>query len=208
MHKNIKIYFLSTICRNNYYIGIEKSLLKQKKCVRMENYIKQLIGDIREASRMINATHDVWYDDVWDDDEDDDEDDAMDFSDVENYLYGEEQPISYITGIDADLLPPPEMLSVQQKADVARELEDLLETRNFVLDFPKTFPYELRYPFIRKFWSEKHIEMLSGTTYIEFCHYDTKQCPYPGYCQCLELDDTDDTDGGDHTPKDDDTLPF
>jgi hypothetical protein len=173
----------------------------------MENYIKQLIGDIRDASRMSRATHDVWYDDGWDEEEEDDDDDAMDFSDVENYLYGEEQPISHITGIDAELLPPPDMLSVHQKANVARELENLLETRNFVLDFPKTLPFELRYPFIRRFWTEKHVEMLSGTTYIEFCDYDTKKCPYPGYCQCLDLDN-DDSDEGDYPPKDDDTLPF
>lgn len=152
----------------------------------MEKYIQQLIDDIRTAGLKIKPPHEVWeYADP------DDEIELEDISQVEKYVYGEEIPISTITGIDDIMLPPPHKLSKNQMAALAEELEKLLELKNFALEFPENLPMHMRYPFIKKFWEEKHVEMSFGTSHIEFCQYEPENCPYPDYCQCKDFIDYD-----------------
>ena len=151
----------------------------------MNNYINQLIEIIREATTHVKPPHEIWNDA-----DPDDEIDLEDMSHVEKYIYGDEIPVSEITGIDADMLPPPEKLSYKQQALLTIELEKLLNNKHFALDFPQSFPADRRYPFIRKFWSENHVEMSFGTSHIEFCSYEKECCPFPGYCtSCDEIEE-------------------
>ncbi len=151
----------------------------------MDNYINQLIEEIREATTHVKPPHEFRNDA-----DPDDETDFEDMSHVEKYIYGDEIPVSAITGIDADMLPPPEKLSYKQQALLTVELEKLLNSKHFALDFPQSFPADRRYPFIRKFWSENHVEMSVGTSHIEFCSYEKESCPFPGYCTtCDEIDE-------------------
>jgi hypothetical protein len=64
------------------------------------------------------------------------------------------------------------------------ELESLLKFFHFYLDFPLNYPNHLRYPFIRKFWEEKHVAISFGENHIEFCEYVEEECPFPEYCSC------------------------
>ncbi|WP_163713218.1 hypothetical protein [Mangrovibacterium lignilyticum] len=99
------------------------------------------------------------------------------------YLYGEKEPISAITGIDCELLPANDTLDKKQLAILANELEKLLRVYHFVLDFPVNFPPHLRYEFIIRFWREEHLEFSSGDNHIDFCNYQGETaCPFSGYC--------------------------
>ncbi len=151
----------------------------------MNHYVSQLIDDIRMASWNLRPPHDLW---VTSEANPDNELELEDMAYVEQYIYGEEEPIGEITGIDQELLPFPEELTTQEQALLATELEKLLEVFHFVLDFPETFPMHLRYPFIRDFWEESHVALSFGENHIEFCDCTENYCAFPGYCtSCAEI---------------------
>ncbi len=153
----------------------------------MERYIQQLIDDIHKATWNLNPPHKLWEESNANPD---DELELEDMSYIEQYVEGEEQPISQITGIDQEQLPPEERLTTEQQALLATELETLLQNFHFVLDFPETFPAYRRYPFIRDFWNEEHVPLSFGESHIEFCEYDVENCPFPDFCAtCREFAD-------------------
>ena len=123
----------------------------------MQNYIKQLIEDIHNASLNLNPPHK--FREV----SNADPDDELEFDDisyVEQYIEGEKQSIAEITGIDPEQLPPKEKLTKKQQALLACELEKLLQFFHFALDFPEKFPAHQRYTFIRDFWNEEHVTLI------------------------------------------------
>lgn len=176
----------------------------------MQRYIQQLLEDIHQATWNIKPPHDLWeYADP------DDEVELEDMSYVEKYLYGDEEGISTITGIDSAMLPPAQKLTVEQQVLLATELENLLQLFHFYLDFPQNYPRHLRYPFIRNFWNEKHVALSFGENHIEFCDYEEDNCPFPGYCTtCKEIQkqmEYDERIQNQYNPDeemDDDELPF
>lgn len=150
----------------------------------MQRYIEQLIGDIRQATWNMKPPHKLWEESEADPD---DELELEDMSYVEQYIYGEKEPIAQITGIEQGQLPPPEKLTEEQQTLLVTELERLLQYFHFYLDFPVNYPVHLRYPFILKLWEEDHVPLSFGESHIEFCDYDEENCPFPGYCQnCKE----------------------
>ena len=70
----------------------------------MQRYINQLIEDLNEIAQLKNQAAST---------ETDTDDEALlkHFEDIENYLHGEDVPISEITGIMHEQLPPPEMFN-------------------------------------------------------------------------------------------------
>lgn len=151
----------------------------------MQRYIEQLIEDIHQATLGLKPPHEIWEETKADPDN---ELELDDISYVEEFVYGDEIPVSVITGIDYNLLPLNEQLTDNQMTLLAFELEKLLDYFHFHLDFPETYPHHLRYPFIRNFWTEKHVAISFGTSHIEFCEYDETQCTFPGYCKtCSEV---------------------
>jgi len=147
----------------------------------MQRFINQLIEDIHEVTPNTNPAIELKDCLAHDDDTF-----FEHIENVEKFLYGEGEYISTITGIDFNFLPPPEKLTSEQQALLATELENLLQHFHFHLDFPQKLPYNLRYPFIRKFWKEKHVALSFGTSHIEFCDYEVENCPFPGYCKTCE----------------------
>ena len=145
----------------------------------MKSYVTQLIEDLHQVTTKKNTPLGLWevaeahghheYD-------------PEDRSYVNDYLYGERQPISVITTIAKEQLPPVKKLSIEQQALLASELENFLKHFNFYLDFPHGFPPHLRYPFIRNIWEDEHIDRMMGETHLEFCDYEEENCPFPGYC--------------------------
>lgn len=171
----------------------------------MQKYITQLIEDLHQIAKEVNPSGNTEDEPIHDD-----ESFFRHISDVENYLHGEQIPVSEITGILHEQLPPPENLSEKQQAQLTVELECFLEYFHFVLDFPQNYPNHLRYPFIRKFWTEKHTVMQFGNSHIEFCNYEKENCPFLGYCSTcddfnLDNEDSDNTKFVDTDAKD---LPF
>ena len=150
----------------------------------MKRYLEQLIEDLHKATSNMKPPNELW--DAGEANQDE-ELTLEDISQSEKYVYGDETPISEITGIDQKQLPPVEKLTQEQQALLSAELEELLYYFHFQLDFPDNYPAHLRYTFILKFWEEKHVALSFGTTHIEFCDYDEEQCPFPGYCNsCKE----------------------
>jgi hypothetical protein len=145
----------------------------------MQRYLEQLIQDIRKNTWRLRSPDELWLASEADPDN---ELELEDLSYVEKYVYGEEIPVSQITGIDPEYLPTPEMLTDDQKALLSAELEKMLEVFHFILDFPADYPMYSRYSFIRNFWNEKHVPLSFGESHIEFCVYDQNSCPFPGYC--------------------------
>lgn len=151
----------------------------------MQRYIEQLIEDIHKATWNMKPPHELWEESEADPD---DELELEDMSYLEKYIYGDEVPISVITEIHHEQLPPAEKLTQELQALLAVELEKLLQYFHFHLDFPDDYPSHLRYAFIRKFWEEKHVALSFGENHIEFCDYEEEHCPFPGYCNtCKEV---------------------
>lgn len=153
----------------------------------MQRYIDQLIEDLHEIIQEINPPGKIKEEPIAGE-----ESFIRHLEDVENYLHGKQLPISEITGIIPEQLPPTEKLNEQQQAQLSVELEKFLGHFHFSLDFPFNYPYYLRYPFIKNFWTEKHSALQSGTSHIEFCDYDKENCPFESYCNtCNEFDSDD-----------------
>ena len=152
----------------------------------MQHYIEQLIDDLHKATWNMKPPHELWEATEADPDN---ELELEDMSYVEKYLYGDAIPISGVTGIDREQLPPAEKLNEEQQALLAVELEKLLQYFHFYLDFPEDLPAHLRYPFICKFWEEKHVALSFGENHIEFCDYSEGYCDFPEHCTvCPEID--------------------
>lgn len=151
----------------------------------MQRYLEQLIDDLHQATWGMKPPHEIWQESEADPD---DELELDDLSYVEKHLYGDEQPISVITGIDREKLPPVDKLNEAQQALLATELEKLLQFFHFHLDFPENFPAHLRYPFILDFWEEEHVALSFGEDHVEFCNYSEGFCAFPDYCtSCPEI---------------------
>ena len=152
--------------------------------MNIQRYIEQLIEDINRASwRVKPPSH------IWDSVDTGSELEMEDISFVEKHYYGEELPISQITGIDQDQLPPLEYLSDEHRALLATKLETLLENFHFKLEFPEKVPAHERYFHIYNLWGERHVAMSFGTNHIQFCDMEEEEyCPFPEYCEiCREV---------------------
>lgn len=151
----------------------------------MKRYIEQLIEDLHQATWSLKPPHELWE---VSEANPDDELELEDMSYVEKYVYGDKLPISEITGIGQEQLPPDEKLTQEEQALLAIELQKLLQYFHFNLDFPKDYPAHLRYVFIRNFWNEKQVPLSFGENHIEFCDYNEANCPFPEYCStCKEV---------------------
>lgn len=151
----------------------------------MQRYIEQLIDDLHRATWGMKPPHGIWEESGANPN---DELELEDMSYVEKYVYGDTIPVSSITGIEHELLPPVEKLNQEQQILLAVELENLLRYFHFYLDFPENYPLYLRYPFILNFWSGEQVPLSFGENHIEFCDYDEENCPFPGYCgTCKEV---------------------
>ena len=149
----------------------------------MNRYIHQLIEDLNKASLNVPDMT-VVYDNV----DYNDEEEAADLALFEKYLYGEEEPLSEILGIEKILLPPMERLSVKQMGTLYPHIEDLLGAYNFKPGFPDGVPVEMKYFFVREIWDDYFVYVSAGITTIDFCEQDCDFCPFGSeLCRCKEL---------------------
>lgn len=171
----------------------------------MDKYIEQLIDDLKQARQKVQPPHPLWLESEADPY---DEGELEDLSYVEEFVYGKEMPVSEITGIDANLLPPTDRLSPNQRALLAEELEALLHHFHLYPDFPNLYPMHLKYPFLLRVWSEKHVPLSYGENHIEFCDYQVENCPFEGYCHVCGDMEKDKYHSGDSTKIDFNAMPF
>lgn len=142
----------------------------------MEQYIKQLIEDIRQAhARRPVVNH------------------KDHFESVEAYVYGPEYSMKELSGIAPEALPPPEKLSISQMGDLCVEIRALWFEYNIVFDLPDRIPPRYLYAELRRKWQEEKFPLIEhGHIHIEFCDYVPEECPWPErYCKCREWLDED-----------------
>ena len=160
----------------------------------IQKYIEQLLADLQKAAenaanpdplknKMVSSAQDF----------------QNHIAQVEEYLHGPMYRLSDIVGIDAAMLPADDLLSDEQTALLATEMESLLNAFNYYPDFPqntgKEVPPRLRYRAMRSRWESEQTIMSFGESHLEFCSYDEEACPFPGYCNtCSNFRFPDDPD--------------
>lgn len=147
----------------------------------MQRYVEQLIEDIKTATSMAP-------DDPFEEDElDEMEALEMELEEAERFVSGPQEKLADILGIPKNLLPAPERLNNDQKKSLNTVLIPLLKAFNFYPELPENLSEELIYKALYDIWNHEHVYMSSGHYYIEFCNYDEKDCPFPGFCDyCKE----------------------
>lgn len=150
----------------------------------MEEYIKQLIEQLHDSIKKVPLPSERSQDfDL------EDEGELEDFQYVEQYIYGKEEPLSKIFGIERDFLPDESKLNDAQVKLLAYEIEKLWKVYHFYPVLPDNLPPRLRYRTLRDHWDKEQVFVGVGEIHIEFCDYEEAFCPFPGYCNiCKEIE--------------------
>jgi hypothetical protein len=150
----------------------------------------------------------------FDEEEDREEEDIeAAFEEVERFLEHSRHPRS-TNMLDhfrliAEQFPPPDRLSEEQMAALVEIIRRLWAAFNFGADIPEGIPGKIVYPLLLERMSEPTMLMKYGHCGIEFCDYNTANCPFgEGYCQCNKEDlmDTYDEDDEDYDEDDGDDF--
>jgi hypothetical protein len=87
---------------------------------------------------------------------------------------------------------PVEKLNIKQVQLLVKEILKLWKVFNFDPVLPKNLPAGITYKLLVEYLEKPVIWVSDGMIGIEFCDYDTKNCPFPKeYCMCTELDDNE-----------------
>lgn len=112
---------------------------------------------------------------------------------AEEYLYGTAYKLSTLLGLNKNAFPPTEKLNDKQLDQLATEIEYLWSGFNFYPVFPDDLPAIYRYKLLLSKWDTEVQYISTGNIHIEFCDYDTENCPFPKeYCTCLDFEEDDD----------------
>ncbi|MBI9033600.1 MAG: hypothetical protein JEZ03_03915 [Bacteroidales bacterium] len=150
----------------------------------MQRYINQLSLDLRSAAEMAPSKTKESIEFL-----NEKESFSQHIESVEQFLHGEQKPLSSIFGIGKEVLPHPDRLSMEQMQTLVAEMDNLWSAYHFIADFPEGVPASTRYQFMRDSWENKHVHLEFGDNHIEFCDYNWAECPFPEYCQiCKEVE--------------------
>ncbi len=143
----------------------------------MEQYIKQLINDLRDAAQRTRPMKMELAPDL------------EVVRGAEEYLYGTQHKLGSLFGIEKTAFPPLTKLNNNQLEQLVPEIERLWAKFNFYPVFPDNLPAIYRYKLLIDKWDEPMQYVTSGSMYIEFCEYETENCPFPKeYCMCTDFD--------------------
>lgn len=157
----------------------------------MERYLEQLLEDLNNyitKMKMAGISNDETKPLMTENDDDS-------LKESERYASGEgATAVGNTTNVQQMELPPAKMLSNDQKALLAKKLQEMLSYHHYILDFPERLPSHLKYPHIYKFWKQEHVPMKYGFVHVEFCNYDPENCPFPEYCNyCIQVPPDEDS---------------
>ena len=148
----------------------------------MENYINQLIEDLRDAHarkpspRKLKLPEDMKC--------------LENIIDLEMSLNEQENTMESILGIPQIDFPPVEKLTEKQIILLVQEILALWRAFHYEADLPKNLPARYAYPVLVGCWKETYplFRGNNGAWHIEFCHYEPATCPFPeAYCHCKEF---------------------
>ncbi|MGF1637452.1 MAG: hypothetical protein ACFCUU_10300 [Cyclobacteriaceae bacterium] len=175
----------------------------------MENYVLQLIEDIRAATKKTPHPKPT---NIWGVADIDELEEFVSMAGLEEYSNGTPVILSKLVGIKREQLPPLHKFSKRAYTDLLRilyqELVAMLTAYRLVLNFPKRLPLDYRYIHLRKVWDKEVVSPRLGLMNIEFCDYEPSSCPFPAeYCICKDIDvdsDLDEMPRGSNLQDDDD----
>ncbi|MFP4526305.1 MAG: hypothetical protein ACLFNL_07945 [Bacteroidales bacterium] len=104
--------------------------------------------------------------------------------------FGNPLKLEDIIGIPTEVLPPDNLLTNNEKAQLSRLMEQLMNIWNFYPEFPDELPDSVKYKHLKKVWESEQVYLGMGVNKIQFCDYDKTNCPFPGYCSfCDQIDE-------------------
>jgi hypothetical protein len=111
------------------------------------------------------------------------------FDEVEQFLEHSRNPRSTNMldhfRLGADQFPPPDRLSDEQTNELVELIRRLWAAFNFGADIPEGVPAKIVYPLLLERMAEPTMLMKYGHCGIEFCDYNTANCPFgEAFCQC------------------------
>lgn len=151
----------------------------------MRPYLEELNSDIREAESKAKQKKTREHDQ-----KDQKEDECS--SRVDQMFLSREDLLSRprrleeIVGIPQAAFPPEHLLSVREKATLARSMEDLLNSWGFFPDFPEQVPRHMRYKHLRSIWKNEQVFTGMGVNYIDVCDFKESTCPFPHHCNMCD----------------------
>ncbi|MFO8235545.1 MAG: hypothetical protein R6U04_09105 [Bacteroidales bacterium] len=151
----------------------------------MRRYTRELIEEMREAVRISQRLKKHL----------DCEESTSFYMGKNAYLYrsnhyGNPIKLEDIIGIPTEVLPPEHLLNNDEKAQLSRLMEELMNIWNFSPEFPEALPDYLKYKHLKKIWASEQVYLGMGINKIEFCNYNKANCPFPGYCTfCNEIEE-------------------
>jgi len=105
---------------------------------------------------------------------------TMEFED--HYLNDRGAWVWEYSGIYAEQLPEASLLNEGQVGILLSAIMNLLDHYNFHPVFPDALPDRHRYSKLREEWPRFKAPVARYDYYHEFCSYEMKDCPFPGYC--------------------------
>jgi len=143
----------------------------------MQKYVDHLLSDIQQAGINKPVKQNLVV-----------PKELEDNKEVIEYLNLAPRPMEQLFGIEKISFPPISKLSVKQVKQITEAIIKLWSIYNFIPDFPKGLPVEKKYKLLIDFFSEPVSYISKGTSHVEFCDYNTKNCPYPEeFCMCKDL---------------------
>lgn len=104
--------------------------------------------------------------------------------------FGNPLKLEDIIGIPTEVLPPDHLLTNDEKAQLSRLMEQLMNIWNFYPEFPDELPDSVKYKHLKKVWESEQVYLGMGVNKIQFCNYDKTNCPFPGYCSfCDQIEE-------------------
>lgn len=146
----------------------------------MQNYLTQLLSDIRAAHRPEETTLQPESQSL-----------EAHFAEVEAWIAGEledEHVFGWHCGLESVQFPPAEQLTGEQMVDLVHALDRLFFSYNITTNLPEGLPIATAYRLLVGVL-DRHVAIVtSGFVGIEFCDYEPGECPFGAeFCACKDL---------------------
>lgn len=149
----------------------------------MQNYIPQLIEDIKKAAK--NLPVKPYYDIP---------PEAEGIEYVIEWENAEPKPMQEWFGIDKANFPPAGKLTKDELELLVQEIIKLWNAYNFDAVLPENLPADIAYTILVNYFDKPVAWVSEGIINIEFCDYEPENCPFTEeYCMCKDfVNDIDD----------------
>lgn len=148
--------------------------------MNMQNYINQLIEEMREAAKQAPAQKTL------DDAKTPEEfEEFMEFGHTGRNMEEKTKTLAQLFGIPSSHLPPAENLSQSQIKTLIDEIEKLWTAYHLFPEVPEKAPDELHYNALKNEWDEEMVYVPYGW-HMDFCDGNCEECQFLAHCDTGE----------------------